>query len=149
MALMFSQLSADDAERLGRLVERWHRAEGLGFDLTAARDHLHRWLGDARLGHAWTIEYEGACIGYAILTFTAPGTLGEPKAYVSALYLVPEWRGKGLGRRTQIFLGDVARWLQVRLFAFEVESERKHAHLFSKPFRRYSAAESQLRGMVA
>src|SRR5215510_1394366 len=135
MSLTFTLLSAEDAERLSGLVERWHLAEGQGFDGPAARQYLHRLLANDRSGHAWTISCEGIEIGYAILTFGS-GLPGEPKAYVSALYVAPEWRGKGLGRRTQLFLADVARWLQIRLFAFEVESERKHARPFARPFRR-------------
>jgi GNAT superfamily N-acetyltransferase len=149
MSLTFTLLSAEDAERLRGLVERWHLAEGLGFDGPAARHYLHRLLGNDRSGHVWTIGSEGSDIGYAILTFGAPGSPSEPKAYVSALYLVPEWRGKGLGRRTQLFLADVARWLKVRLFAFEIESERKHVRVFARPFRRSNPGTVYLRGAVA
>jgi len=149
MSLTFTLLSAEDAERLSGLVEQWHLAEGLGFDGPAARHYLHRLLGNDRSGHVWTIGSEGNDIGYAILNFSASSSPGEPKAYVSALYLVPEWRGKGLGRRTQLFLADVARWLQVRLFAFEIESERKHVRQFARPFRRSIPGTIYLRGAVA
>jgi|GEM_PF-845994 GNAT superfamily N-acetyltransferase len=149
MSLTFTLLSAEDAGRLSGLVEQWHLAEGLGFDGPAARHYLQRLLGNERSGHIWTIGCEGIDIGYVILTFGAPGSRGEPRAYVSALYLVPEWRGKGLGRRTQLFLDDVARWLQVRLFAFEIESERKHVRLFARPFRRSFPGTVYLRGAVA
>jgi GNAT superfamily N-acetyltransferase len=148
MALTFTLLSPNDAGRLSRLLEQWYWVDSQGFDLAAARQQSDRLLSNSRLGHAWIIESENSCIGYAMLTFSAAG-IGEPRAYVSALYLAPDWRGKGFGRRTELFLADVAQWLKVRLHAFDVESERKHAHSFSKPFFHFVQSRPELRGAVA
>jgi GNAT superfamily N-acetyltransferase len=149
MATTFTLLGPADTERLVGLVDGWHRADRLAFDPERARVALSRLLADTRLGHAWTIGHAGEDIGYLIMTFAEPAMGGEPKAYVSALYLAPEWRGKGKGAQALGFVQEVAHWLQVRLFTFDVDGERKHAHLLSRPSQRILQSNSQPRQAVA
>jgi len=136
MATTFSLLSPSDADRLNRLLVSWHRADGLSFDGTTAAAAVRRLLKDSHVGHVWLIEVGPEAIGYVVLSFGDAQAGPDPRAYISALYLAPAWRRQGYGDRAQAFVCDVARWLKVRVLAFETASERKHAQLLYRPSSR-------------
>jgi GNAT superfamily N-acetyltransferase len=115
------------------LLVGWLRGDGRLADTGLVRRALARLLGDTRLGHAWMIERDGSPAGYAVLSFSTQGRSVTPRAYVTALYLRPELRGRGLGARTERFLREVGAWLQVPVHCFDTTQEAKHAAALQRP----------------
>ncbi|HXI21815.1 MAG TPA: GNAT family N-acetyltransferase, partial [Gemmatimonadales bacterium] len=119
MATTYRLLGPGDLDRLVQLLIEWHQREGRSFDGANARRHLARLLGDSRAGHAWIIEQNAVPAGYAVLTFSRAATGLQPRAYLTGLYLIPELRGWGIGRRTERFVREVGAWLRVPVHSFE------------------------------
>jgi GNAT superfamily N-acetyltransferase len=134
MATSFRLCTAADADPAASHIEAWLAADEPGALLGSAREGLHRFLGDSRLGHLWIIEQRGEPAGYAVLTVRDHGLHGEPRAYVTALYLAAEYRGQGIGRRVERFLAEVGSWLRLPVHSFNTAGEQKHASaLFRAP----------------
>ena len=133
MATTYRLLGPGDLDRLCRLLTEWHQREGRSFDPANARRHLARLLGDSRVGHAWIIEQHDAPAGYAVLTFSRTAAGLQPRAYLTGLYLIPELRGQGIGRRTECFVREIGAWLRVPVHSFETASEQKHAAFIYRP----------------
>lgn len=148
MATAFTQLGSGDFDRVSGLLTEWHRREGIALDPSMVAASIRHLLDDSSAGHAWLIELAGKAIGYVVLAFGDAGTTSEPRAYVSALYLIPEWRGHGFGAKALRFVNDVARWLHVRVLTFDVEQERKHAHLLYRGVPRHSSTFHQTQAVA-
>jgi GNAT superfamily N-acetyltransferase len=136
MATTFTLLRPDDADRLKGLLTRWHHADGQTLDGTSAGNAIGRLVGDSRQHHTWLIESSSEVIGYLVLTFREDQAKADPRAYVSALYVAPAWRRQGFGTKASAFVRDVAHWLKVRVLAFDIAGERKHAQLLYRPSSR-------------
>lgn len=62
---------------------------------------MHAWLDDVRKTALLAIDDEGDAIGFAELALRGDyvnGTHGLPVGFLEAWYVVPEWRGHGVGR---------------------------------------------------
>lgn len=132
MATQFRQLGPEDADLLVGFLLGWHRRDGLSLDADAARREVERLLADNHDSHSWLIQHGEQVIGYLMLNFKKGGQLEAHRAYVSALYVTPEARALEIGRRAHRFIADLARWLQVRVFDFDVEREDRHAAAFTR-----------------
>jgi GNAT superfamily N-acetyltransferase len=129
MATSYRLCGPADLDEFTELVVGWLRGEGRLPSPAAVRRSLERLLGDTRVGHGWIIERGGAPAGYAILTFSDQDRAVAPRGYVTALYVVPERRGQGIGSRTERFLREVGLWLGVPVHCFDTVQESKHAAL--------------------
>jgi GNAT superfamily N-acetyltransferase len=136
MATQFRQLGPDDAEALAARLEVWHGAEGAVLEPGAIGREVELLLRDNERWHAWLIESQGEATGYLMLQFRTGGMFEAPRAYVAALYLIPEARHRGLGELAHRFVTELSRWLQVRVYDFDTARENKHAQLFSRHVKR-------------
>ena len=132
MATTFRLLGSADADTLAQHLAAWHHAEGAAVDPATFHTPVTRLLSDSHAAHAWLIEQGGTAAGYVVLSFRSPqGTL-EPRAYVSALYVKPAHRGRGIGRQALHLMADVGQLLQVRVLHFGTDGEDKHAQLLHR-----------------
>jgi GNAT superfamily N-acetyltransferase len=132
MATTFRLCTAADTSLLAWLVLDWHAAEGVRLDGSFVRGALRPLLRDTLLGHAWIIEQDGLAAGYVILSLSGSGHAFEPRAEITALYLAPEFRGRGLGHRARQFLRDVGAALRLPVAPTGIEDEARHSLLFSR-----------------
>jgi GNAT superfamily N-acetyltransferase len=55
------------------------------------------------------LAYAGKeAVGFAVFFFSFSTFLGRPGLYLEDLYVVPEWRGRGLGRQLLTYLARIA-----------------------------------------
>ncbi|MDX2121026.1 MAG: GNAT family N-acetyltransferase [Gemmatimonadota bacterium] len=127
MATTFRLCAAADADAAAGSIGAWLSADQPGIATGGLQEGLRRFLADSRQGHLWIIEQRGLPAGYTILTVRDHGLHGEPRAYVTALYLAAEYRGQGIGRRTERFLAEVGSWLRIPVHSFNTADEQKHA----------------------
>lgn len=131
MATMYRLLTPQDLESATDRIVAWYHTERRPVSPGAVQGSLRRVLEDSRIGHCWMVEIRDRPVGYLILTFSrGPG--GEPRAYVSALYLEPAARGQGHGARAARFLDEVGSWLRTPIHRFGTDSENKHSSLFTR-----------------
>ena len=133
MAISFRLCTIDDADQLALLIEGWIGAGRRAADRDTARSGLVRFLGDNRRGHAWLIERYGVPVGYMMLGISTLDHHGAPRGYVTALFVLPVHRERGIGPQAERFLADVTRWLKLPLHQFGTGNEAKHASLLFRP----------------
>jgi diamine N-acetyltransferase len=91
------------------------------FEEDKVRAALDKFLGDAELGHTWLLWAGEKPAGYVILTLGYSFEFRGRDAFVDELYIEPEFRRMGLGRRAMEFLEERARELGVNAVHLEVD----------------------------
>jgi GNAT superfamily N-acetyltransferase len=85
-----------DAKAFVSLVRALARYEKLKPPTPAAARRLVRDVG--RRVEVFLAEEGGACVGYAIYLFTYSSFLARPTLYLEDVFVLPEHRGRGVGR---------------------------------------------------
>ena len=89
-----------DAPTLIPLVGQYWRFEAIeGFDPARVASLLKRVLSDSKLGHAWLATVDGAPAGYLLAVYVFSLEHQGLTAEIDELFVVPQYRGLGLGGR--------------------------------------------------
>lgn len=116
----------DDAAVLVTLARAFHGEEGRTLD-AASEAALVAIAEGEMLARAWLVRGGDRPVGYLIITLGFSVEYGGRDGFIDDLYLVPEVRGAGLGRRLLAFaLAESAR-LGVRTLHLEVDMENEPA----------------------
>lgn len=110
------------------------------------RRALRRILAHPSIGRLWVVEAHGEVLGMVSLLASVSTALGSPVAWLEDLVVVPEWRGRGLGKiLMKAALAEAKRrgWKRVSLLTDEANLPaqafyRKHGFSASpmRPYRR-------------
>src|ERR1700721_59766 len=109
-----------DAGSLLRFMREYYAFDGHGFDEPKAHVALMALLRDPNLGRAWLILDGAGAVGYIVLCFGYSLEWLGRDAFVEEFYLLPEYRGRGWGRKTMAFLEDAACSLSITALHLEV-----------------------------
>jgi ribosomal protein S18 acetylase RimI-like enzyme len=93
----------------------------LPFDDGEVRAALEKFIGHAELGQAWLLWADAKPVGYVILTMGYSFEFRGRDAFIDELYIEPELRRKGLGRRAMKFVEERAREFGVNAVHLEVD----------------------------
>jgi ribosomal protein S18 acetylase RimI-like enzyme len=117
---------AEDLDRLLGLAEDFYAEDGhvLTDD---GRRALTGIVAGEPAARAWIFELKGRMIGYGVVTVGFSVEHGGRDGFLDDFYLVPEARGRGLGRRALEFLVEEARKLGIRILHLEVEAGNDRA----------------------
>lgn len=128
----FRLATESDAATLLPFMRDYYAFDGHAFDEQKARVALVALLRDPNLGRVWLIfdRAEGAGtlpVGYIVLCFGYSLEWLGRDAFVDEFFLLPDYRGRGWGRKTMAFLEDAARELSVTALHLEVMLENTRA----------------------
>jgi GNAT superfamily N-acetyltransferase len=99
--------TADDVPVILRMVQGLAEYEKLSHKVTATPQSLRETLfGPWRCAEVILGRVGGEAVGFAVFFPTYSTFLGRPGMYLEDLFVEPEWRGHGFGKR---LLADVAR----------------------------------------
>jgi GNAT superfamily N-acetyltransferase len=99
----------EDAETLLSLITALAHYEKLDPPDDGARQRLIQdGFGERPRYEAWLAESDGQPVGYAILFETYSTFLAQPTLYLEDLFLLPDYRGKGLGEALFLRVSQVA-----------------------------------------
>jgi ribosomal protein S18 acetylase RimI-like enzyme len=91
------------------------------FDEPVVREVLRTFLASPDLGRAW-VFYEGETpVGYIVLTFGYSFEYHGRDSFIDELYVEPQFRRQGIGRRAMQFVEERARELGVNAIHLEVD----------------------------
>src|SRR4051812_12040665 len=90
----------DDCEPIARLIRELARYEKLEHEAKATAEDLRRDLfGDRIYAEALIAESDGEPVGFALYLSNYSTFRGRPGLYLEDLFVQPEHRGRGLGKR--------------------------------------------------
>jgi ribosomal protein S18 acetylase RimI-like enzyme len=115
--------AADLGALLGMMRRLAEHPPALPFDEGEVRAALEKFLGNAELGQAWLLWLGEKPVGYVILTLGYSFEFRGRDAFVDELYIEPEFRRMGLGRRAMEVLEKKARELGVNAVHLEVDRD--------------------------
>ena len=91
------------------------------FDEPVVREVLRKFLASPELGEAWVFFDRGIPVGYVVLTFGYSFEYHGRDSFLDELYIEPQYRRQGIGRRAMEFLEERARELGVNAIHLEVD----------------------------
>jgi ribosomal protein S18 acetylase RimI-like enzyme len=91
------------------------------FDEAGVRQAATELVADPALGRLWLIEQQNATIGYVALCFGFSLESHGRDAVIDEIYLLPEFRGQGIGTAAMQFVEAKARQLGVKRLFLEAE----------------------------
>ncbi|MGC1619641.1 MAG: GNAT family N-acetyltransferase [Candidatus Acidiferrum sp.] len=97
------------------------------FDEPVVRGVLHKLLANPNLGQAW-IFFDGETpVGYIVLTFGYSFEYHGRDSFIDELYIEPQYRRQGIGRRAVQFVEERALELGVNALHLEVDDGNEPA----------------------
>ncbi len=102
---------ADVATILG-LIRELADYERLSKEVVAKEEDLQQWLfGEKPVAEVLIGEYRGKPVSFALFFYNFSTFLGKPGIYLEDLYVKPDYRHKGFGRRLMAY---IAQWAKAK-----------------------------------
>jgi GNAT superfamily N-acetyltransferase len=101
--------TVDDVGLIFDFIRRLADYENIGDEVVADEDQLRQSLfGERRVAEVVIASYEGEPAGFALFFHNFSTFLGRPGVYLEDLFVVPNLRGRGIGRILLSFLAKLA-----------------------------------------
>ncbi len=97
--ISFRTATPADAALLASLVGKYYEFDGIRYVTDEVESGLSILLTDPSLGQAWLVLSGSQPAGYVIFTHGFDIEFGGRLALITDLYLEPDYRGRGIGRR--------------------------------------------------
>jgi GNAT superfamily N-acetyltransferase len=102
-------VSERDVPLLLRLIKALAEYERLSGEVIATEALLHDALFGAKPGAEAALAYVGSdAVGFAVWFYNFSTFVGRPGLYLEDLFVLPDWRGRGVGRALMGHLARVA-----------------------------------------
>lgn len=98
-----------DTALLLKLILELAQYEKLESNVNATEQSLQDSLFVKKAAHALILEYDAKPIGYALYFYNFSSFEGRPGLYVEDVYVAPEYRKKGYGKKVFAYLAKLAR----------------------------------------
>jgi len=92
-----SSQNIDDVLPLIKAYQEFYQVANINEDKN--RNHFSQFLGDNSRGMLHLIKAEGTVFGFSTLYFSFSSTRAEEVGILNDLYVLPEYRGKGYGKK--------------------------------------------------
>jgi ribosomal protein S18 acetylase RimI-like enzyme len=121
--VIFRPAVQEDEQALLRMMRSLAEQEpgAYFFDEPVVRDVLRKFLASPDLGRAWVFFEEETPVGYIVLTFGYSFEYHGRDSFIDELYVEPQFRRRGIGRRAMQFVQERARDLGVNAIHLEVD----------------------------
>jgi ribosomal protein S18 acetylase RimI-like enzyme len=121
--ISFRPAAAEDELTLLRMMRNLAEQEpgAYFFDEPAVREVLRMFLANPELGQAWVFFDGETPAGYIILTFGYSFEYHGRDSFIDELYIEPQYRRQGIGKRALQFVEERARELGVNAIHLEVD----------------------------
>jgi ribosomal protein S18 acetylase RimI-like enzyme len=127
--VIFRPAVGEDEQVLLRMMRNLAEQEpgAYFFDEPTVREVLRKLLRSPDLGYVWVFFEEETPVGYIVLTFGYSFEYHGRDAFIDELYIEPQYRRKGIGRRAMQFVEERARELGVNAIHLEVDQRNDPA----------------------
>lgn len=93
------EANLSDIEQLLDLITEFWAESGYDLDRSAANAAFIHLIGDPTLGKIWLARNDDSPVGYIVLTFSFSFEFFGHVAFVDDLFVQPDSRGSGIGRK--------------------------------------------------
>jgi ribosomal protein S18 acetylase RimI-like enzyme len=125
-------IARTDLPLLEQLVRAYYAEDGHSFQDDRQLPALAALAGGEAFGRAWLVQLGARSVGYAVLAFSFSVEAGGREACIDELYILPEVRKRGLGRRVLALLEREARAQGVRRMFLEVARHNRAIGLYRR-----------------
>lgn len=99
----------NDVSAILELIKKLAEYEHLSHEVSATEEMLARFgFGEKKYFEVLMAETERRAVGFAFYFFTFSTFVGRPSLYLEDLFVLPEYRGRGLGKALLIELAKIA-----------------------------------------
>jgi ribosomal protein S18 acetylase RimI-like enzyme len=121
--VQFRPAAAEDESALLRMMRNLAEQEpgAYFFDEPVVREVLRKFLASPDQGQAWVLFDLETPVGYIVLTFGYSFEFHGRDSFIDELYIEPQYRRQGIGRRAMQFVEERARELGVNAIHLEVD----------------------------
>ena len=123
---MFRKISENDREIFLELVREFYHSDAVVHPVPE-QNHINTWnelMRSEDYAQCFILEYEEKTAGYALLSKTFSQESGGMVIWIEELYVLPEYRSKGLGKEFFDYIFSLENISRVRL---EVEPDNERA----------------------
>lgn len=123
LGVIFRPAVQEDEQVLLRMMRNLAEQEpgAYFFDEPAICEALRKFLANPDLGQAWVCYEDETPVGYIVLTFGYSFEYHGRDSFIDELYIEPQYRRKGIGRRAMQFVEERARERGVNAIHLEVD----------------------------
>jgi ribosomal protein S18 acetylase RimI-like enzyme len=127
--VIFRPAVLEDEQTLLRMMRTLAEQEpgAYFFDETVVREVLRKFLASPHLGQAWVFSKGETLVGYIVLTFGYSFEYHGRDSFIDELYVEPQFRRQGIGKRAMQFVEERARELGVNAIHLEVDQGNEPA----------------------
>lgn len=121
--VVFRIAAREDEQALLRMMRSLAEQEpgAYFFDEPAVREVLRKFLTSPELGRVWVFLDGEIPVGYVVLTFGYSFEYHGRDSFIDELYIEPQYRRQGIGRRALEFVEERAHDLGVNAIHLEVD----------------------------
>jgi ribosomal protein S18 acetylase RimI-like enzyme len=121
--VIFRPAAEEDEQALLRMMRNLAEQEpgAYFFNEPVVREVLRKFLASPELGQAWVFLDEEILVGYIVLTFGYSFEYHGRDSFIDELYIEPQYRRQGIGKRAMQFVEERARELGVNAIHLEVD----------------------------
>ena len=107
-AFQIRQAVPADVKLILQFIQKLGAYEKLSHEVVATEEKLHKTLFEQRMAEVIIGEYQGAPVGFALVFHNYSTFLGQAGIYLEDLFVDPEMRGKGFGKKLLAHLAKLA-----------------------------------------
>jgi GNAT superfamily N-acetyltransferase len=102
------QAEENDAALLLDFIRRLADYEKRLHEVSATEEDIRSVIFDRKVAEAIIADYKGEPAGFAVFFHNFSTFLGKPGIYIEDLFVCPEFRGRGLGKRLFSYIAQLA-----------------------------------------
>lgn len=106
--LVFRNAERADVPLILNFIKKLAEYERLLTEVEATEDILSEWIFDRHAAEVVFAEYDGRSVGFALYFYNFSTFTGKAGLYLEDLFVMPEFRGRGIGKALLFHLASKA-----------------------------------------
>jgi diamine N-acetyltransferase len=123
MEVVFKEVKTEDIAWVVPMVKEFYALEKIDFDASRVKTALAQFISNPAFGRSWLVYADEGLAGYVIFTFGFCLEFGGRDAFIDEIYLKPEYRNQGIGKKAIDFLVEFGKTEGLKMILLEVDHD--------------------------